>query len=83
MKTKTVIQALSVVCLAGNLLFFSAAANAMGDDSDAKKTPDCPKGQIYDSKTKSCMVDKGSMISDQDKTQYAYHLAKTGVIRKR
>ncbi|PKE29924.1 hypothetical protein CWS43_14360 [Rahnella sp. AA] len=78
MKTKTVIQALSVVCLAGNLLMFSAAAHAMGDDSDEKKTPDCPKGQIYDSKTKSCMVDKGSMISDQDKTQYAYHLAKTG-----
>lgn len=29
MKTKTVIQALSVVCLAGNLLFFSAVANTV------------------------------------------------------
>ena len=78
MKTKKTVNALSVACLAANLLLFAGVAHAMGDDSDAKKTPDCPKGQIYDSKTKSCMVDKGSMISDQDKTQYAYHLAKTG-----
>lgn len=33
MKTKTVIKALSVVCIAGNILLFSASASAMGDNS--------------------------------------------------
>src|SRR5471032_1857165 len=76
MKTITSVKALSALCLVAGLSLFSVAASAMGDDS--QKTPDCPKGQVYDSKTKSCMVEKGSMISDQDKTQYAYHLAKSG-----
>ena len=54
------------------------AALAMGDDDSDKKTPDCPKGQVYDSKTKSCVPEKTSMLSDEDKTNYAYHLAKKG-----
>ncbi len=52
------------------------AALAMGDDDSDKKPPDCPKGQVYDSKTKSCVPEKTSMLSDEDKTNYAYHLAK-------
>ncbi len=58
----------------GALLLISGVSHAMGDD-DAT-TPTCPKGQVYDSRTKSCMVDKGSMISDTDRTRYAYSLAK-------
>ena len=54
------------------------AALAMGDDDSDKKTRDCPKGQVYDSKSKSCVPEKTSMLSDSDKTQYAYHLAKKG-----
>jgi Flp pilus assembly protein TadD len=76
MKKNNNLTTLSALCLCAGLSMFSIAAHAMGDDSE--KTPDCPKGQVYDSKTKSCMVEKGSKISDQDKTQYAYHLAKTG-----
>src|SRR5471032_1906779 len=76
MKKNNHVTTLSALCLCAGLSLFSVAAHAMGDDSE--KTPDCPKGQVYDSKTKSCMVEKGSKISDQDKTQYAYHLAKTG-----
>ncbi|NDL63897.1 tetratricopeptide repeat protein [Acerihabitans arboris] len=60
----------------GALLLLSGVAHAMGDSSTT--TPTCPKGQIYDSRTKSCMVDKGSKISDTDRTQYAYSLAKAG-----
>lgn len=64
-----------VLPLAGGvMLLLSGAVHAMGDSSTT--TPTCPKGQIYDSRTKSCMVDKGSMISDADRTQYAYSLAK-------
>lgn len=66
----------ALLALGGALLLLSSAVHAMGDDSD--KTPTCPKGQIYDTKTKTCMVEKGSMISEADRTQYAYALAKAG-----
>lgn len=66
----------ALLALGGALLLLSGAVHAMGDDSD--KTPTCPKGQIYDTKTKTCMVEKGSMISEADRTQYAYALAKAG-----
>jgi hypothetical protein len=52
---------------------------AMGDNSTESKTPDCPSGQVYDSVTRKCVPDKTSSLSDQDKTHYAYHLAKKGV----
>ncbi|WP_114195267.1 tetratricopeptide repeat protein [Edaphovirga cremea] len=66
----------ALLALGSALLLLSGAVHAMGDDSD--KTPTCPKGQIYDTKTKTCMVEKGSMISEADRTQYAYALAKAG-----
>lgn len=56
------------------LLLLSGLAQAMGDDSST--TPTCPKGQIYDTRSKSCVVDKGAMISDTDRARYAYSLAK-------
>lgn len=51
---------------------------AAGDDNSNSKTPDCPSGQVYNSTTKQCMPEKTSQLSDEDKTRYAYHLAKKG-----
>ncbi|MGM3192331.1 tetratricopeptide repeat protein [Dickeya dadantii subsp. dieffenbachiae] len=51
---------------------------AAGDDDTNRKTPDCPAGQVYNSATKQCVPEKTSRLSDQDKTNYAYHLAKKG-----
>ncbi|CAM3706102.1 hypothetical protein BS639_16380 [Rouxiella silvae] len=73
---KKLTRPLLLLTLVSGLSGWTLAAHAMGDDS--KKTPDCPKGQVYDSKTKACMIEKSSMLSDEDRTQYAYHLAKTG-----
>ncbi len=53
-------------------------ALAMGDNSTESKSPDCPKGQVYDSTTKQCVPEKSTRLSDRDKTNYAYHLAKKG-----
>lgn len=53
------------------MVLHAPTAFAMGDDDSDKKTPDCPKGQVYDSKTKSCVPEKTSMLSDEDKTNYA------------
>ena len=62
------------------LIFFCylPLALAMGNNSTESKTPDCPSGQVYDSATQKCVPDKSSSLSDQDKTNYAYHLAKKG-----
>ncbi|MEN4526683.1 tetratricopeptide repeat protein (plasmid) [Pantoea agglomerans] len=60
------------------LMLHSPLSMAMGDNDSDKKTPDCPKGQVYDSHTKSCVPEKTSKLSDDDKTRYALHLAKKG-----
>ncbi|CAI1017805.1 Predicted O-linked N-acetylglucosamine transferase, SPINDLY family [Serratia liquefaciens] len=71
------VKRLLLPVIAGSLLF-SGTALAMGGDGSGQTTPTCPKGQIYDTKTKTCMVDKSSMVSDNDRTNYAYALAKSG-----
>ncbi|ADO49056.1 tetratricopeptide repeat protein [[Enterobacter] lignolyticus] len=60
------------------VVLFSGYAQAMGGSNNEPTPPTCPKGQIYDSKTKTCMVDKGGMIDDKSRTEYAYALAKAG-----
>ena len=61
-------------------LFLLPAAQvfAAGDDNTNSKTRDCPSGQVYDSTLKQCVAEKSSRLSDDDKTHYAYHLAKKG-----
>ncbi|WP_416309310.1 tetratricopeptide repeat protein [Serratia marcescens] len=59
-------------------LLFSGAALTMGGDGSNQTPPTCPRGQVYDSKTQTCMVDKGGRIGDADRTSYAYALAKSG-----
>ncbi|WP_313655958.1 tetratricopeptide repeat protein [Pantoea sp.] len=60
------------------LMLHAPLSMAMGNDDSEKKMPDCPKGQVYDSQSKSCVPEKTSRLSDGDKTRYAYHLAKKG-----
>ncbi|MBV8041330.1 tetratricopeptide repeat protein [Pluralibacter sp.] len=62
------------------VMLFSGYAQAMGGggSNNEPTPPTCPKGQIYDQKTKTCMVDKGGMIDDKSRTEYAYALAKAG-----
>ncbi|MEZ2129511.1 MULTISPECIES: tetratricopeptide repeat protein [unclassified Sinorhizobium] len=40
--------------------------------------PTCKKGQIYDRKTKKCVRQQGANISDENRADYAYALAKDG-----
>lgn len=65
------------------LALYAPLTLAMGDNSSESKTPDCPKGQVYDSNSKQCVPEKTSRLSDDDKTRYAYHLAKKGSISRR
>jgi len=67
---------LGVTFLGGGLSLIAPVqpAFAIGDDAS---TPTCKKGSVWDSKTGKC-VKQSSSISDQDRTDYAYALAKTG-----
>lgn len=49
---------------------------AIGGGGDS--TPTCKKGQIYDKKTKTCVKQQGANISDENRADYAYALAKDG-----
>ena len=61
----------SLACCLG----LSVASHAVAAGDDSPKTPTCPKGQAWDTKTKAC-VSQQSQLSDPDLAHYAYALAK-------
>ncbi|OWV92169.1 hypothetical protein ATY78_01120 [Rhizobium sp. R635] len=75
--TTTTIRAASILlggCLAA--ASFSAPVFAIGDDNSTM--PTCKKGEIYDQKTKKCVKQQSANVSDENRTDYAYSLAKAG-----
>ncbi|OWV85329.1 hypothetical protein ATY75_25130 [Rhizobium sp. N122] len=61
-------------CLAASL--FSGPVFAVGNDNSTM--PTCKKGEIYDQKTKKCVKQQSANVSDENRTDYAYSLAKAG-----
>lgn len=55
----------------------STLALANGDDDEPAK-PNCPKGQVWDSKSQRCVLQTSHLVPDADRTDYAYRLAKDG-----
>ncbi|PZM11929.1 tetratricopeptide repeat protein [Rhizobium tubonense] len=49
---------------------------AIGDNEST--TPTCKKGEIYDKKAKKCVKQQGANITDENRADYAYSLAKDG-----
>jgi hypothetical protein len=75
--TTTTVRIASLVfggCLAASVL--SGPAFAVGDDSST--TPVCKKGEIYDQKSKKCVKQQSANVSDENRADYAYSLAKAG-----
>gem|GEM_PF-5916061 len=62
-------------CVVAALL--AGEARAAGDESPPAK-PNCPKGQVWDSTSKKCVMQTSQAASDADRTDYAYRLAKDG-----
>jgi tetratricopeptide (TPR) repeat protein len=60
-------------CLTAAMTSFQAQASG---DEDSPPKPDCPKGQVRDSKTNKCVPQLSKAASDADRTDYAYRLAK-------
>ncbi|MDY7560254.1 hypothetical protein QN382_10780 [Pseudomonas sp. 10B1] len=62
-------------CLAATLL--SAQVQASGDganESDNSIKLNCPKGKVYNPKTKSCTIQQSSLNRYVNETYYAYLL---------
>jgi hypothetical protein len=55
---------LLVFALSGSLAF------AEGDEEEPAK-PNCPKGQVWDSKQQKCLMQDSSLVPDADRTDYA------------
>ena len=55
----------------------STLALANGED-DAPAKPNCPKGQVFDTRSQKCVRQTSSLVPDADRTDYAYRLAKDG-----
>ena len=55
--------------------FLSGPAFAIGG-GDSDNMPTCKKGQVYDKKTKKCVNQHSADISEDNRTDYAYALAK-------
>src|SRR6187402_1550166 len=55
---------------------FTVPVFAIGDDEAAP--PTCKKGEVYDKKAKKCVKQSGANITDENRADYAYALAKEG-----
>jgi len=73
--TTTAFRLASIALGAGLALSaFVVPVFAAGDDSST--TPTCKKGEIYDKKTQKCVKQQGANITDENRADYAYSLAK-------
>ncbi len=55
---------------------FAVPVFAAGDDESAP--PTCKKGEVYDKKQKKCVKQSSANITDENRADYAYALAKEG-----
>jgi tetratricopeptide (TPR) repeat protein len=75
--TTTTVRFASLIlggCIAASV--FSAPVFAAGDNSETM--PTCKKGEIYDKKAKKCVKQQSANVTDDNRTDYAYSLAKDG-----
>ncbi|QXH64409.1 tetratricopeptide repeat protein [Pseudomonas azerbaijanorientalis] len=63
---------LLTVALSGSL------ALANGGDDEPPARPNYPKGQVLDTRSQRCVKQTSSLVPDEDRTNYAYQLAKDG-----
>jgi tetratricopeptide (TPR) repeat protein len=59
------------------VLLSGSPAWANGEE-DTPAMPQCPKGQVYDTKSHKCVKQTSKRVSDADRTDYAYQLARHG-----
>ena len=70
------LRVLAVAAFALSLVATAPFAIASGDDTNSDANQTCPKGQVWDAKTKKCVEKKSGVLPDEALTDYAYALAK-------
>jgi tetratricopeptide (TPR) repeat protein len=60
------------------LMFAGPALADGGGASDRPNTPTCGKGEVWDSRNQKCVKAENGVLPDQEITDYAFALAKTG-----
>lgn len=78
--TTTIVRIASLVlggCIAASMLSTPVFAVGGGGGGGAN-TPTCKKGQIYDKRSKQCVKQQSANVTDENRTDYAYSLAKDG-----
>jgi tetratricopeptide (TPR) repeat protein len=67
----------AVMFAAASALFLTLGpALALADGGSSGTNADCPRGQVWDSRTQKCVKQQGSVLPDKVLTDYAYALAK-------
>ncbi|MCP1476410.1 hypothetical protein ABIA54_004744 [Pseudomonas sp. EB276 TE3739] len=68
------------VMFAAPLLLVAAMAShlALANNEQEVQKPECPKGQVWDSKTQKCVMQTSSLLPDADRTDYVWRLARVG-----
>ncbi len=56
----------------------SSSSSGSGGSSSESTMPTCKKGQMYDRRTKRCVKQSSANVTEENRTDYAYSLAKAG-----
>ncbi len=56
----------------------SGSSGASGSGGSSGNMPTCKKGQMYDKRTKRCVKQSSANVTEENRTDYAYSLAKAG-----
>ncbi|WP_313791136.1 tetratricopeptide repeat protein [Oryzibacter oryziterrae] len=71
-------KTIATLIVAAGLATLAQAPAAFAAGEDNSTTPTCKQGEVYDQQSGKCVQQSGANITDENRTDYAYSLAKAG-----
>ncbi|NBA96340.1 M48 family metallopeptidase [Pseudomonas sp. R5(2019)] len=65
-----------LLILVGLILCLVAGTALANGDGDGPPIPTCPKGKVWDSSIRRCVLKTSQLLQDADRAAYAYHLTR-------
>jgi len=75
MRVEVILAAAFGLCL---MTAGPALADVGGGGSDRSSTPSCGRGEVWDTRSQKCVKAENGVLPDQELTDYAFALVKTG-----
>ena len=75
MRVEVILAAAFGLCL---MTAGPALADGGGGGSDRSSTPSCGRGEVWDTRSQKCVKAENGVLPDQELTDYAFALVKTG-----